>query len=131
MLTSLRHILAMRLVTALLLPFVLVYSHGAAVAWGIYLWEWEDIVTHYCQEYSTSECDGKAFVNAMLDKKDGRYPSLPHAPQNIQEMRAVAARALESRLTTPKTDFLPSTVITSLPHRGFIRGVFHPPCSVV
>lgn len=131
MLTAFRHIVAVRLTTALLLPFVLVYAHGAAVVWGIYLWEWEDIVTHYCQEFSTSQCDGKAYVNAMLEKKDSRYPALPRAPQNIQEMRSVPVHLHKSRLTIPSIDLSPSSVITSPPHRGFVRGVFRPPSSVV
>lgn len=131
MLAFFRHIAPKRCVTALLLPFVLVFTHGSTVAWVIYFWEWEDIVTHYCQEYSTAECDGKAFVNAVLEHKDGRYPALPHAPQNIQEMRSVAARVLSVSFASPYFTYslFPQNVL--FPHRGFLRGVFRPPCSVV
>jgi hypothetical protein len=123
-----RHIALKRIITAFLLPFVLVYANGSAVAWCIYLWEWEDIVTHYCQAYSTEECDGKAFVNAVLEKKDNRYPALPHAPQNIQELRSTAARFLHVHLIHYTTHQSSLFEEFSSPHRGYLRDVFRPPC---
>ncbi len=117
----------MRFIGAFLLPFVLVYAHGAAVAWCIYLWEWEDIVTHYCQQYSTDECDGKAYMNAVLDHTDTRYPALPHAPTNIQEMRSVAPTWLKLHFFSSPHTFLSFTTIRQNPRKGWLRGVFRPP----
>ncbi len=117
----------LHIVAILVLPFVVVYTHGVSVAWLIYLHEWEDIVTHYCQEFSTEECDGKAFVNAVLDAQHDPQNSLPKPPVSIQEMRAIllfaAAQAHKTLVRFFHTDHH-----TDSPLRGYLRGVFRPPC---
>lgn len=108
----------------------MVYANGEAVAWCIYLWEWEDIVTHYCQSYSTEECDGKEYVKAVLEKQDNRYPALPHAPFNVQKMRSTPARNIISVITLTPQIIPHFSATVCMVHRGFVRGVFRPPSMI-
>lgn len=114
-------------IALLLMPFLLVYANGMAMVWLIYQWEWEDIVTHHCQQFSTTECDGKAYVNAVLDARHGDDTSLPRPPSAIQELRAL----IPTHVFIPHSRFAKrcfAVVPVQSPHPGFSLGVFRPPC---
>lgn len=114
-------------VTIVLLPCLIVYIHGISVIWLIYQFEWEDIVTHHCQQYSLEECDGKQYINFILDAAPADAQRLPQPPATVDELRAMLQ--YNNAITAPQV--FCSILLYSLPeatHRGFRVKIFHPPC---
>ncbi len=126
-----RYPIVQRLITALLLPFVLVATNGSGFAWAIYEWEWEDILTHHYQTLDPNNANNKAlgrtFVCKILDQNTGQDPAQPKPPVVLQELRAV----LTFQAFSENTAFTPSIRSTprseGSPLLGFHADVFHPP----
>lgn len=134
MVSFLRYTAPQRIIALVLLPFVLVYIHGASVAWLIYEWEWEDILTHHFQTLNpydaSNKARGAAYIHQALEKHDAPVPDAPQPPLEIQELRAVL-HELSAHL--PEINFFQSRIIpraTGLPTRGFFAEVFRPPCDL-
>ena len=129
-----RHRIAQRLITSLLLPFVLVAMNGTGFAWAIYEWEWEDILTHHYQMLDPNDANSKAlgrgYVCEILNKNSGQSPTLPKSPVVIQELRAVLTirvHALQSHFTV---SILIPPCAEGSPLLGFFDDVFRPPTLV-
>ncbi len=126
-----RYPIVQRLITALLLPFVLVATNGSGFAWAIYEWEWEDILTHHYQALDPNNASNKAlgrtFVCKILDQNTGQDPTQPKPPVVLQELRAVLAVQSFSQHTalTVHTRITPRSAGSTL--LGFHADVFHPP----
>jgi hypothetical protein len=109
---------------------VLVYTEGISVVWCIFVFEQEDIVANYCQQFSLDECDGKAYVVALLDAtfldaSATNRQSAPKPPVTLPELRAIIHNpALSASLWRGIVRFF----WLNLPiQRGFKPCVFHPP----
>ncbi len=127
-----RHSLAQRIITAFLLPLVLVALNGTGVALCIYEFEWEDILTHHYQHFDPTNLSNKAlgreFITRVLENnKHGNDHTLPKPAATTPDLRAVPTvsalpliPAIHHTITfTPRTQgFL---------LRGSLPDIFHPP----
>jgi len=117
------------IVSALTLAFFVVYAHGMAVIWCIYLYEKEDIVIHYCQHLDPTTCDGTQYVLSVLEGSSHKEssPLAPKPPATLQELRAVATnRVLNPTPNHSSRDAL-VWLVCAVPLRGVAQSVFHPP----
>ena len=129
-----RHSAMQHLVTAVLLPFVLIAMNGIGFAWVIYEWEWEDILTHHYQTLDPNDVSNKAlgrgYVCEILDKSTGQDPTLPKPPIVIQELRAV----LTTKPHTLQSHFSATLLLPpckeGAPSLGFFDSIFRPPTVV-
>ena len=126
-----RHTIPQRIITALLLPFVIVAMNGTGFAWLIYEWEWEDILTHHYQTLDPNDASnkavGRAYICEILERNTAQDPTLPKPPVVVQELRSILTTlptTLQARILT-YTFF--STDTEGAPLLGFLRNVFRPP----
>lgn len=126
-----RHIIPQRIITALLLLFLLVAMNGTGFAWLIYEWEWEDILTHHYQTLNPNDASnktiGRTYICEILERNTAQDPTLPKPPVVVQELRSI----LTTLPTTSQVQILTHTFFTTdtknAPLLGFLRNVFRPP----
>lgn len=129
-----RHSIVQRLITALLLPFVLVAMNGTGFAWAIYEWEWVDILTHHYQMLDPNDENNKAFgrgyMREILDKDTEQDSTLPKPPVVIQELQAILTTLSYSHHAHLLTRFLIPPCTEGAPILGFFADIFRPPTIV-
>ncbi|MCS6809496.1 MAG: hypothetical protein RML40_11885 [Bacteroidota bacterium] len=119
---------------AFLLPCVLIALNGTGIAWCIYEWEWEDILTHYYQSSDPTNPNnkhlGRTFITRILENnKHGSDPTLPKPAAITPDIRAIQV-LLPTEPAPPMSHcryiLFRSKGSVSL---GCTREVFHPPTS--
>lgn len=130
-----RRSLTQRIVTAFLLPLVLVALNGTGLAWCIYEWEWEDILTHHYQHFDpnnpVNKEIGRGYITRVLENnKHGNDSTLPKPAATTPDLRAVQSSCALTPIPALSQEILPAPHSQGTLLRGSDRDIFHPPHSL-